>query len=114
MKEMKNVVQHLDASPPRKYTFEEWTWLLKLINEDEANPEGHRIPGQHVDEQHPVAAPLKEDPKQVWSWMGQESPLMSTEDEPKWVLQRLMVVLERELKSRGDQHMDNEHDQQAK
>ena len=29
MKEMKNVVQHLDATPPRKYTYAEWTWFLK-------------------------------------------------------------------------------------
>lgn len=39
MKEMKNVVQHLDSQPPRKYTFAEWSWFMKLISEDEAEGE---------------------------------------------------------------------------
>jgi potassium channel subfamily K, other eukaryote len=93
IKEMKNVVQHLDASPPRKYTYAEWTWFLKLIDEDETTPDGHRRPWHH---HHQVKTPLRDHKYQVWSWLGQESPLMSMEDEPKWVLARLLGVVERE------------------
>lgn len=103
IKEMKNVIQHLDASPARKYTYAEWTWFLKLISEDEATEEGHR---RHWHPQNLVAAPVRDDEKQVWSWMGQESPLMSNEDEPKWVLRKLIEVVEREVKKKGDETMD--------
>ena len=99
MKEMKNVVQHLDSSPPRKYTYAEWSWFMKLIYEDEATAGGHR---RHWHPQHLVTAPLREHEGQVWSWMGQESPLMSVVDEPKWVLVKLMDIVEQELKKKGD------------
>ena len=99
MKEMKNVVQHLDASPPRKYDYSEWTWFMKLIKEDETTPEGHRRPWHDPSLVH---SPVRDHEQQVWSWLGQESPLMSMENEPKWVLIRLMEVVEREVKKKGD------------
>lgn len=33
-----------------------------------------------------------------WSWMGDRSPLMGEKDEAEWVIERLVGVLERELK----------------
>lgn len=105
MKEMQNVVEHLNASPPRKYTFAEWTWLLKLMGEDESTPEGHRRPGHPSSNDDEIAAPMRTEKHHTWSWMGQESPLMSTDEEAKWVLKRLMLVLEKELKERGDVRM---------
>lgn len=99
LREMQNVVQHLNAQPPRKYSFEEWTWFLKLIYEDESQPTHHRLPWeQNVD----IAAPLRVKQDQKWSWLGQESPLMSMEDEPKWILARLLEVAGRRSKIRGD------------
>ncbi|KAH0829330.1 potassium channel [Fonsecaea pedrosoi] len=99
LREMQNVVQHLDAQPPRKYTYEEWTWFLKLIYEDESFPVGHRHPWEY---DASVAAPVREKDDQKWSWLGQESPLMSMEDEPKWVLARLLEVARRGSKKKGD------------
>jgi potassium channel subfamily K len=110
-KEIKNVVQHLDASPPRKYTFGEWTWFLKLISEKEDEEHGHR---RHWHPEHLVNGPVREHQDQVWSWMGQESPLMSTEDEPKWVLLKLIEVVEREMKKKGDAKIDREQDKGTK
>lgn len=75
MKELKNVVNHLDANPPRKYTYKEWRWFLKLLEEDE----------------------------EEWSWLAQRSPLMDSVDEPRWVMQRLMDKLETVLKGIGDE-----------
>lgn len=103
MREMKNVVQHISVQPPRKYTFEEWTWYLKLIYEDESTPDGHRRPWErNVD----IAAPLRENDQQKWSWLGQESPLMSMEDEPKWLLARLLEVAQSESRRRGDHWLE--------
>ena len=103
------VTSHLDQSPPRKYTYEEWTFLLKLLGEDESDGDGHRRIGQPLPEGVEVASPIRQhEQRQAWSWMGQESPLMSLEDdsEPKWVQQRLMEVLAKELKERGDRRVE--------
>ncbi|KAI1380363.1 voltage-gated potassium channel [Hypoxylon crocopeplum] len=42
--EISRVTQHLRHSPPRKYTFKEWAWYLRLIGEDESNADNHRRP----------------------------------------------------------------------
>lgn len=110
MKEMKNVVQHINASPPRKYTYAEWTWFLKLLGEDESTSDHHRRIGnvQHGEETGDtngtaqVGAQERDGEVQPWSWMGPMSPLISTTDEPNWVLERLMSTLEGELKAQGD------------
>lgn len=102
IKEIKNVVDHLDSSPPPKYTFAEWNSFMKLIYEDEAKPDGHR---RHWHPPHLVSPPLREHDAQVWSWMGQESPLMSTMSEPRWILTKLMDIVERDVKQYGGMEM---------
>lgn len=106
----KKAIEHLDEETPRKYTFQEWTWVLKLLGDDEATEENHRRVGRPIPENAEVSAPACKGPEQVWSWIGQESPLMSLEEgsEPKWVLKRLMEVLEHELKRRGDVRLAEE------
>lgn len=79
MRELRNVVDHVDASPPRKYTYEEWVWFLKLLGEDDKK----------------------------WDWMGQRGPLMESVDEPRWVMTRLMARLEEVLKGFGDEQMED-------
>ena len=111
MKEMKNVVQHLNATPPRKYTYAEWTWFLKLLGEDESDSSRHKNPqtihGAEVaadaaHRQEPAAEAHDEKNQiQPWSWLGRRSPLMTKSDEPQWVLERFMDALERELKEQG-------------
>ncbi|KAK4695969.1 hypothetical protein P7C71_g1875, partial [Lecanoromycetidae sp. Uapishka_2] len=118
MKEMKNVVQHMDATPPRLYTYSEWTWFLKLLGEDESDPERHRRAERvHSAELAADAADATEHDKRVrdekgdvrpWSWLGRRSPLMVATDEPKWVLERLMDALEKELKEQGEGNLERE------
>lgn len=118
MKEMKNVVQHLDTTPPRKYSYAEWTWFLKLLGEDESDSSKHKNPhtihGAEVaadaaHRQEPAAeAHDKKDQVQPWSWLGRRSPLLTTTDEPQWVLERLMDALERELKEQGGKNLVEE------
>lgn len=40
--EIGKVMKHLNSNPPRKYTFDEWAWYLKLIGEDESSADTHR------------------------------------------------------------------------
>lgn len=113
MKEMKNVVQHMGATPPRQYTYAEWTWFLKLLGEDESSKGRHRSPWEvHESElaatangEGPADARDKDGRLKPWSWLGQKSPLMVAVDEPKWVLERLMQALERELKEEGEKNL---------
>ena len=114
MREMKNVVQHLGATPPRQYSYAEWTWILKLIGQDESNPNHHRRANSVQASENAgltngsaqAGEPEANGKIKPWSWLGHGSPLMSGIDEPKWVLDRLMDTLERELKAQGDAHSD--------
>lgn len=118
LKAAQTVISHLNNDPPRQYTYKEWSWLLKLLGEDESDPKQHRrvsilhtlqdnsvhlpslilyCPGQVG---HPLPAdaeivePLTEHERQMWSWLGQESPLMSQEpSEPYWYDPSIPLVL---------------------
>jgi len=109
VKEIRNVMKHLNSSPPRKYTYEEWAWFLKLMGEDEGRGTFHRPPQVEVDQDK------QEEPERgqgqttdrggevrQWSWLGNRSPLMGDKEEPEWVLERLSVTLEKELKKQRD------------
>ena len=99
------VMEHVDERPPRKYTYTEWAWLLKLLGEDEADESGHRRVGLSTGKGIEVGLPPWQGKHQMWSWMGQESPLMDLKhgSEPKWVLIRLLMVLEHNAKKQGDE-----------
>ncbi|KAL8646246.1 MAG: hypothetical protein Q9210_006242 [Variospora velana] len=110
IREFRNVLKHLGETPPRQYTYEEWAWFLKLMGEDEDDQSSHRKApinvrskkGQEPDMQQAASDGSKQQ-KQQWSWLGNRSPLMGEEDEPSWVLERLSVTLEKELKKRHEQ-----------
>ncbi|ORY62546.1 uncharacterized protein BCR38DRAFT_467141 [Pseudomassariella vexata] len=127
--EISRVTKHLQGSPPRKYTFKEWAWYLRLMGEDESSAETHRKPaqkprgkdahdavhvashGQTLDKSHKTAdTPLKppgehdeakrgDDDKLKWSWVGHRSPLMDTREEAEWILDRLEQKLRDELQA---------------
>ncbi|MCJ1479073.1 Potassium channel [Lambiella insularis] len=103
MRQIKTVVEQMDATPPRQYSYAEWTWILKLLGEDETSSKAHRSA-----EETEVAEDAGHPESRSWSWLGQNSPLMSGEDEPKWVLHRLMDALEKDLKEEGDEQNDPE------
>ncbi|KAL8703979.1 MAG: hypothetical protein Q9201_002849 [Fulgogasparrea decipioides] len=109
IREFRNVMKHLDENPPRRYTYEEWAWYLKLMGENEDNHASHRKPPVHVkrkgeaeaeedlDMQQGSTDDRKEEDRQ-WSWLGHRSPLMGDMGEAEWVLERLSVTLEQELR----------------
>ena len=115
-KEFRNVMKHLNESPPRKYTYDEWAYYLKLMGEDEESSTSHRKPpvlpkkdGEQnggdgeVDMQQ---AQTEDDTKgnREWSWLGERSPLMGEMEEAEWVLERLAGRLERCLRDINEEH----------
>lgn len=95
--EISRVTQHMKTHPPRKYSFEEWAWFLRLIGEDESRADTHTKPVPksrkkkhdgnvegdegHEDHEHPD--------KLQWSWVGSRSPLMGSQEEAEWILEKL-------------------------
>jgi len=114
VREIRKVMQDANQTPPRKYSFSEWAWFLRLMGEDESSSKFHG--------KAPVTEERKDgDPPQVgeaandindkadvgeenkWSWLGARSPLMGETEEAEWVLERLTMTLERELKKQREQ-----------
>lgn len=53
IKEVRKVMKHANESPPRKYTYDDWVWYLKLMGEDESSNTSHRKPPAKVVAAHP-------------------------------------------------------------
>lgn len=108
IKELRNVMKHLNETPPRKYTYEEWAWFLLLMGENESCHSSHRKAPIKVkqaigDKPEIQRGPTdsKGDETRQWSWVGNRSPLMGETEEAEWVLERLSVTLEKELRSQS-------------
>lgn len=103
--EISRVTQHIRTQPPRKYSFAEWDWYLKLIGEDERSAQRHQkaVPpdrkkklGRGGDGEE---TPDKEDQDELqWSWVGSRSPLMGSQEEAEWILEELEKRLSKELR----------------
>ncbi|KAI1260147.1 voltage-gated potassium channel [Xylariaceae sp. FL1019] len=111
--EIRNVMQHLQESPPRRYTYQQWAWYLRLIGEDETDAATHRSPPNKPEREPAGAGPMAgthssekadntpvESEKDVkWSWVGHRSPLMDTRQEAQCILDKLSQRLREELQS---------------
>ena len=121
-RELRTVLAHLSESPPRKYTYDEWTRYLRLLGEDEGDSTTHRRPVVHVSQTEREADFGSGDPPgsgmvgtkngeaegegkvTEWSWMGNRSPLLTHGDaaEAEWVLSKLSRRLEASLRKHAD------------
>lgn len=112
IKELSKVMKHLNSSPPRKYTFDEWAWYLKLIGEDESSADTHRkaLRKPRPDGEGLGTAMNDEDRNVKWSWVGNRSPLMGNKEEAEWVLERLTATLDRELEAIRREEMEGTGD----
>ncbi|KAK7551653.1 potassium channel-like protein [Phyllosticta paracitricarpa] len=109
-KEIRKLMRDASASPPCQYPYAEWAYYLKLIGQDEADPNRHRKPPikprrghdrrRNTDSYHGVAGgePGEERGTYSWSWLGTRSPLMGSKSEAQWILERMSATLEAELK----------------
>ncbi|KAI9823246.1 MAG: hypothetical protein M1819_001369 [Sarea resinae] len=113
VREIVNVMKHVNSSPPREYTYDEWAWFLKLLGEDEASPDRHSRPSEKG-ELHPDGEGHEQDLRHAeeadgggvvsqWSWLDHKSPLMGTKEEAEWVLERLALTLEEELREQREE-----------
>jgi potassium channel subfamily K, other eukaryote len=104
-KEVRKLMKDVNASPPKEYSYAEWAYYLKLIGEDEADPQRHRKPpikAKRTQNGTPNlgSAGLQDEDgnPHAWSWLGTRSPLMGSKSEAEWLLQRLSATLEGELR----------------
>jgi potassium channel subfamily K len=93
--EIQVIATHLEESKPHRYTFDQWAWYLRLIGEDEHNPQTHckvKLKGKRQD-------PNDEDPDRglTWSWVGNRSPLIGNQEESEWILGSLIARLRESL-----------------
>lgn len=112
IREFRNVLKHLNENPPRKYSYEEWAWFLKLMGQDEASARSHRTAPITVNKsknEGPDTQQAKIDDNDktshAWSWLGNRSPLMGEMEEAEWVLERLSLTLERALRKQSMSQM---------
>lgn len=137
--EIKKMYAHVNTTPPKQFTYDEWAYFLRLLGEDEHDHHYHRRAPIKVSKAHTtsgatrsdssttsasaaVAHPDQGDPSshgpaterksiKEWSWLGNRSPLMDEMDEAEWILKRLFAVLERELRKLKDDHHHHHQDQ---
>ena len=135
--EIKKMYSYVNNEPPKKFTYDEWSYFLRLLGEDEHESRYHRrapINGKQIkdraesndsgrdpsdeDEDDKESKAQDQPPDQFakdkhdikeWSWLGNRSPLMGDKDEAEWILERLFAVLEGNLKKQVDHHI---HEQQ--
>ncbi|RAL62622.1 hypothetical protein DID88_004469 [Monilinia fructigena] len=112
VKEIGKVIKHVKSSPPRKYTFDEWAWYLKLTGEDENEAENNEKPTRKPTKVKEKGlggikkGEMREDLGAKWSWLGKGSPLMGHKKESEWVLERLQMKLQRELENMRREEME--------
>ena len=88
--EIGKVMKHLNSSPPRKYTFDEWAWYLKLIGEDENSADTHRAAKRKPKpDGEGLGAALGEDKSVKWSKFSSSLNVSYKLEQQKLTLDRL-------------------------
>ncbi|KAE8151743.1 hypothetical protein BDV25DRAFT_87832 [Aspergillus avenaceus] len=65
---------------PKQYTYEEWVEFTRMIRFTDPSPEGTML----YEDEYGVLN---------WDWMGESSPMLASQTEPEWVLDRLCESL---------------------
>ncbi|MCJ1473455.1 Potassium channel [Lambiella insularis] len=113
VKEIRKVMNDINQDPPKRYSYHEWAWFLRLMGEDENSSKFHRkapvkqLPNEGDGPQlHQAVTDVNEhdevEEQSKWSWLGARSPLMGEIEEAEWVLDKLSMTLEHELKKQRD------------
>lgn len=118
--EIQILSQHMREPVPRRYSFDEWAWYLRLLGQDERDPHRHRKPAAHhthhrrtgarrrhpAHKQHHRHDEPHDDEKDDhrWSWVGHQSPLMGSQEESEWIFERLTNRLRESLSAQGRRH----------
>ena len=127
--QLRKVYADANAATPKRYTYEEWQYFLKLLGENEEDASYHRKPPTSKEEQREAAEIEQNNNPETgktaqdrpggergrpgeanagadrgtqvtkWSWIGAQSPLMGDQEEAEWLLERFFQRLEESLKS---------------
>ncbi|CAN9263367.1 unnamed protein product [Alternaria sp. RS040] len=100
-KEVRKLMKDVESSSSKQYEYHEWQYYLRLIGQDEDDASKHRRPkanAHHDDGEAPDIGSADDGKKLAWSWLGIRSPLMGNQSEPQWLLQRLAMKLESEMR----------------
>ncbi|KAJ9272641.1 hypothetical protein DTO212C5_1368 [Paecilomyces variotii] len=108
MREIRKLLSYVNSDPPKRFSYEEWAYYLKLLGADESVASYHRAPPLDADEtsiQQTGSSGDNEGQRRTpkWSWMGSRSPLMGDKEEAEWLLEAFSEKLERELKRQRDE-----------
>ena len=110
IEEIRRAALELEMNQPRKYTFQEWAWYVKLIGHDGSrttHAEGeqslsHSQSCDACDRHEEADGRSNLQHKLQWSWLGAKSPLMGSQGETKWILDNLIQKLSYELKEAAE------------
>ncbi|PNP46487.1 hypothetical protein THARTR1_10809 [Trichoderma harzianum] len=112
--EIRAVASHLKESKNHHYDFDEWAWYLKLIGEDEHSPYTHtkaKIKAKKHNNNSPEGSANEELVK--WSWVGHRSPLMGSQGESEWILEKLTDRLQECLSAESRRQRGQRRDSRA-
>ena len=133
VKEIRKVMKDVGEDPPKKYGYADWAYFMRLLGEDEKDPQFHQTAAKatpRTKETGSAAKALGKEEKPegqaekdgevnedtvkptatstAWSWVGAKSPLMGENTEPEWVLEQLSEQLERQLRAERDKARDQQ------
>ncbi|KAH1500558.1 hypothetical protein LV164_005900 [Aspergillus fumigatus] len=85
---IRRTTRHALARRPKHYSYEEWVEFTRLIRFTDNSPEG---------------VVLDEDEYGVlnWDWIGETSPMLASQTEPEWILDRLCESVIRYVDGQG-------------
>ena len=112
--QLRRVYADTQAATPKTYTYEEWQFFLRLLGEEEDDPENHRKAPTRAQEKKEAGCNeaggkihgqadasggegVNNGEGAKWSWIGARSPLMGDKDEAEWLLERFFQRLEDSL-----------------
>lgn len=125
--QIRKVYADTTASTPKRYSYDEWVYFLRLLGEDERDATSHKhapeledLTSRHDDDatrqkafelagqegaygKGNEKAPDKKREKVKWSWIGNRSPLMGDKEEAEWLLEKMFERLEESLRGEGKQ-----------
>ncbi|KIW44471.1 uncharacterized protein PV06_02937 [Exophiala oligosperma] len=120
--QIRRVYADTTSSTPKRYSYDEWVYFLKLLGEDERDSTTHKHASELEDptfhhDKNPASKKLLDQTGQdsaygkgsdkgqgqgqkkfQWSWIGNRSPLMGDKEEAEWLLEKLFERLEESLR----------------
>ncbi|KAF5320655.1 hypothetical protein D9758_018220 [Tetrapyrgos nigripes] len=98
-REIRNLAKDVGRKPPRKYSWEEWSRRMKLLEEEDDNRSRRRDSGNGTSRDK-IHDGNSDGDGENWGWLGEDGPLFSRMGETEWILGKLCERLEEVLVER--------------